>query len=282
MVWLMVLLGCATAAVPTIHLAAPGLDEPSGLVESRTRPGVFWSHNDSGGAPELFALDATGRLVGRVQVEGARAVDWEDIAIDDAGNLYVGDIGDNKNVRTDQVIYVVPEPAEGATTVQVSRSIRFTWPDRPAPGAEPRNYDAESLFWAQGSLYLLSKHRSDLATVLYRVPEPAGDVPVALVRLSRFELGGDPKQFGGKATAADATPDGRLLAVLSYHALFLFERPEGSDDYLSRPLRRIDLDQGVVAQCESVAWDGEALLVGNEDGMIFRIEDPIGGPARWP
>ena len=42
--------------------------EASGLALSRRHPGLLWTHNDSGHATELFAVDASGTLQGRVRV----------------------------------------------------------------------------------------------------------------------------------------------------------------------------------------------------------------------
>ena len=45
------------------------LRESSGLAVSRTQPGVLWSHNDSGDAPTLYAIDLKGRLLAKVAVD---------------------------------------------------------------------------------------------------------------------------------------------------------------------------------------------------------------------
>ena len=66
--------------------------EASGIVKSRRHAGVFWVHNDSGNPPSLFAIRADGRVVREFRLEVPN-IDWEDIAIDDKGHLYVGDIG---------------------------------------------------------------------------------------------------------------------------------------------------------------------------------------------
>jgi len=52
---------------------------------------VFWTHND-GHSPYLFAVTRKGQTIRAYQV-GASFVDWEDIAVDAAGNLYLADIG---------------------------------------------------------------------------------------------------------------------------------------------------------------------------------------------
>ncbi len=261
---------------------SPKISEPSGMVQSRKHPGVFWTHNDSGDRPRIFAVDAGGRLLSEVAIEGAKAIDWEDIATDDAGHLYLGDIGNNWSRRRDLTVYRVPEPDPdaGETAVRVDRAFRIRYPEQTAfPDLSRLNFDAEALFWAPrtegetGTLYLLTKHRSDTRTVLYRFESLDAGGEVALTRISSFDVGGADAKLGGMVTGADATPDGRWLAVLTYHAVFIFERPARGDDYLSRPLNRIDLVRSIALQCESIAWDGDDLLFGNEQGAILRIPE---------
>src|ERR1700741_1476633 len=42
------------------RLDAPAVNESSGLIASRTNPGLYWTHNDSGDGPNLYALDEYG------------------------------------------------------------------------------------------------------------------------------------------------------------------------------------------------------------------------------
>ena len=88
-------------------LQSDAISESSGLVASRTHDGVFWTHNDSGDAPRIFAIDRSGALLAEVVVEGARNRDWEDIAIDDTGHLFLADIGNNGSQRLDLTVYKV-------------------------------------------------------------------------------------------------------------------------------------------------------------------------------
>src|SRR5215207_1575918 len=62
-------------------VANPVLVEISGVAASRAHPGVLWTHNDSGGAPEVYAVAQDGADLGTYAVDGARATDWEDIAV---------------------------------------------------------------------------------------------------------------------------------------------------------------------------------------------------------
>ena len=69
----------APGPVPTVQ--DPVLDEVSGVVASRVHPPVLWVHNDSGGKPAVYAIAPDGTSLGAYRVDGARAVDWEDIAV---------------------------------------------------------------------------------------------------------------------------------------------------------------------------------------------------------
>ncbi len=267
--------GCAIAAAlasgPAGRFDNSAIDESSALVESQQYPGVFWTLNDSGNENEIFAIDAVGHSIATFRVDGAVNVDWESLALDDQGNLYIGDIGNNANRRRDLVVYRVREPNPKApdAKVAVDAAIRFHYPDQVAfPDPERRNFDAEALFWSGSSLYVLTKHRSDARTTLYRFPPSEGG-DVELIRIDDFDTGDT------MVTAADATRDGRFLAVLTYRALYLFERPDDSDDYLSRPLKRIAFDALITKQCEGVAWSGTAILFTNEQGDVHRIEHPL-------
>lgn len=113
--------GCPDFAPPGPVAAVLGavLVEASGLVASHKNAGVLWSHNDSGDQARIVALRRDGSLMGVVELAGARAVDWEDIALAPGagGNdeLVIGDIGDNAEKRTSVFAYRIAEPDLGAS-----------------------------------------------------------------------------------------------------------------------------------------------------------------------
>src|SRR6185503_14763457 len=79
------------------------LDEISGMSQSRGNPNIFWVHNDSGDQARVYAVNRKGVLVGTYLLDGASAVDWEDMAMGPAPGgrsyLYLADIGDNSARR---------------------------------------------------------------------------------------------------------------------------------------------------------------------------------------
>ena len=54
-----------SCAQPTVE--APSIVEASGLAGGRINPGVWWTHNDSGDIPRVFALEGDGRLLTTVE-----------------------------------------------------------------------------------------------------------------------------------------------------------------------------------------------------------------------
>lgn len=298
--------GCSgCGAQPGPRLQVPALDEPSGLAASARHPGRLYTHNDSGDGPRLFAIDAEGRGHGEFAVAGAAAVDWECIAADGQGHLWIGDTGNNGSGRRDLRLYRVPEPAalgaDGRLTVD--RTIAFRYAEQKHVPDKKRRFDAEALFVAPRpdtgapALYLLTKHRKDTQTVLYRfdldTPPGAsaagaaaagGSVEVEPAAVGAWDVGGADRPHGGRVTSADATPDGRWLAVLTYHALLVFERPaRGAPEGLGRLHATIDFDQDATGQIEAVAWQGDGVVMLNEAGRIFQLADPRAGwVGRFP
>mmetsp|Transcript_13918 Transcript_13918/g.35082 ORF Transcript_13918/g.35082 Transcript_13918/m.35082 type:complete len:507 (-) Transcript_13918:1572-3092(-) len=89
--------------------------EISGVVASRKKKDVLWTHNDSGSPPYIFALNATtGRHLAWFELNGKSIPnhDWEDIAIGPGPEpgvdyLYVGDVGSHQG---EYKIVRFPEP----------------------------------------------------------------------------------------------------------------------------------------------------------------------------
>lgn len=198
----------------------PALTEISGVVASRAHPGILWVHNDSGAGPVLWALTAAGETVATLELAGAEAFDWEASSLGPGpggDHLYVADTGDNLRARPYAVLYRVPEPAEVAGLLRAEvQAVRITYPEG------PRDVEAMFVDPATGDAYLIAKFLLGPA-VVYRVPAAAWEAGEAVAeQVAQLDLGLMP------ATAADLSPDGRVLAVRTYTAVLLLARPPGT------------------------------------------------------
>lgn len=254
---------------PTGQIDTAAVPECSGLVQSLRYPGVFWALSDSGdGASAVIVpVQADGKPArgwsGPVLIEGVRNNDWEDIALDDKGHLIIADTGNNSGRRKQLMLHFVKEPKPGAASAKPFRTLRVHYADQRE--ASP-DYDCEAVFSVRGKIYFLTKRRSDSQTGLYRLDgdSPAKSNPMLLVE--KFDT-------GGMVTAADVSPDGKLVAVLTYTALWVFEFDPASGSIFRKGIRW----QPVFAwQAEAVAFDGnDEVVIGNEGGQLFRV--PLAG-----
>jgi hypothetical protein len=192
------------------------LRETSGLAKGRRNPALLWTHNDSGNDPVLFGLDSAGTIVARVALQDALNEDWEDLEAgpcQDGHCLYVGDIGDNRALRTSITIYVVPEPSPGSTDVRPLRRLSARYPAGPQ--------DAEALFvLPDGGVHIVTKGRhGDIA--LYRYPSAPATGVVTLERVRT--LLPQPRSQLDRVTSATASPNGQWVAVRTYRTLYLYE-----------------------------------------------------------
>lgn len=247
------------------------LPELSGLAASRRWPGVYWAHNDSGDGPRLFAFNRRGQVIARIEVEGAEAVDWEDIALyerDGRSWLAVGDIGDNFAFRDRVTIYLLPEPELDASRVKPLRRLDFRYPDGPRD-AEGLAVDAEG-----GSILLVEKGAPRVG--FYRLPLDAGPGVQTAERLATLEL-----RVPGKlppaaplsaprgrvsVTAMDLSRDGLRLAMISYSRLFCFDRAPGESwaAALARPPRVWPLPKQRGLEAMAIGADGRSVVVAPE------------------
>ncbi len=234
----------------TGRVQADAASELSGLVVSPTRPGVLWTHNDSGDAPRLLAVTRSGRTVADVTLSGAQAVDWEDISRGPRGTLLAGDIGDNAAARPSIVVYRVREPrASGAVAVDARYELRY--PD----GAR----DAEALLYdrAAGAIVIVSKSFGGRAGV-YVATRPAPGSVTTLRRRATISLG-----VGEPVTGGDVSADGRTIALRTYDRVFAWRRRPGES--VAGALRRRPCGAGVDLLGEG---QGEALAL-ERDGRAF-------------
>jgi hypothetical protein len=202
---------CAAGAPQQVGTVTDSeLPEVSGVVVSRTHPDVLWVHNDSGDRARVFAVNRSGVTLRQYPIDGATAVDWEDIALDRT-TLFLGDIGDNAKARNDVVVYAVNEPDPATTSGSLPATAQhLVYPD----GA----HDAEALLVDPRThdLFVVTKELSGRSSV-YR-----HTTGTALVKVATLDLG-----LGQLVTAGDIAVDGSAIVLRTYGAVFAWARRPG-------------------------------------------------------
>lgn len=241
------------------------INEASGLVASRKQPGVLWTHNDSGDSARVFALGENGKDLGVVRLEGAGAIDWEDITLGpgpEAGRdyLYCGDIGDNGAVRPTIQVYRIPEP-------QVDPEHPVAW--RRTTGAEkitlrypggPR--DAETLMSdpITSDLIVISK-REDTVHAFRAAAASLHDGDTVVLE----EIAALPGVTW--AVSGDISADGSEILVKTYPQIFYYHRAPGESLAQALAHHPDPLPYTIEPQGEAVAWaaDGSGYYTTSED-----------------
>ena len=212
----------ALTYAPPRHLTdlqvAP-LWESSGLAASQREVGVFWTHNDSGDKPQLFAFDRDGKHLGTCQLKSASAIDWEDMASfqrNGTAYLLVGDIGNNSSTREAAHLYLIKEPKPDASEAELLWSASFHYDDGPQNG-EAVGVDAVS-----GTILVANK-RWTATTHVYALPLP-DESPTEPLEAKRIAIVKVPE-----VTAMDVAPDGLRVVMGTYGNAFEFTRKADED-----------------------------------------------------
>jgi hypothetical protein len=237
------------------HMPDP-ITESSGLARS-INPEAFWTHNDSGGKNEIYEVTHTGQLLNKVSIPDSRNIDWEDLAQDTLGHLYIGDIGNNSHNRNDLTIYKYNQQKQNTEKITLKYSKQNELPTNP----KTLSFDCEAFFFHQDSLYLFSKniHNKNPFIKLYQLPAQPGDYQLTPK---------DSIQINSPITAADISPDGSKFVLLSYGKILLFDIAAQQIDF-SKPIACFRM---VRKQAEAILFiNNQDLIVTNEQGEIFKI-----------
>jgi hypothetical protein len=235
---------CTTVNGPTKLAEVP---EASGLAVSRRTPGVIWTHNDSGSAAVLFALDVAGDMRGRVRVP-IRTRDWEDVSAGRCAGedcLYIADIGDNRAERARIQIYRVLEPAPGDAETRTPEAFSATYSDGP--------HNAEAMFVSGSDIFIVTRDRTGAVYRATVTPLAGGELRLEpVVRLGLAAV-----------TDAEASRDEKSVVVRTSHEA-VFYRMEDLTRGQNEPYLRINIDGLQEAQGEGVALDGPTLYLVSE------------------
>ncbi len=231
------------------------LKEVSGIEKIKNAE-LLWMLNDSGNKPVIYGVNTNGYIIREVVVN-AKNNDWEDITSDEKGNLYIADFGNNNNKRKNlKILKIFHQDLIEKDAVEVTK-IKFSYPDQYKfpPKKKDRFFDAESVFYHNGFLYVFTKSRVKGKygkTTLYKIPAIKGNHEAKYI--STFENCAD---IHCSITAATISPNGKKVALLNHQSVFVFTN-FNEDDFFSGDVKEFALEH--VSQKESLSFKDDTTL----------------------
>jgi len=239
------------------------LKEISGIEVDKA--GHLWGINDGGNLAQVHRIQSDGKVDKTITITNARNLDWEDMTQDDFGHFFIGDFGNNDNIRKWLTIYKIENPIDIKGTETQAEIIKFTFPEQLhfPPKASEKNFDLEAFVFYKKHLYLFSKNRTepfDGDTNLYKIGDHADNYQADFI--SNFNTCTTHEKLCW-ITSAALSPDRTKLVLLDSERLWLFENWQG-DDFFSGDAYKIDL--GIVTQKEAVTFsDNNTIIFTDEE-----------------
>ncbi len=218
----------------------------------------IWAIEDSGNKDEIYAVDFKGDIIQEFEVKNAKNNDWEDLATDKKGNLYIGDFGDNALKRKKLIIYKLPNPEREKGDKIDAEKIEFSYQDS---DKNPVSHNAEAFFHWNNSLYIITKNleKESFGTAyVYKVPDEKGAHKAQfideIITCGEYPI--------CSITAADISKDGSKIVLLGNGFLWVITNFKW-DDFSKGNIERVDL--GLRTQLEAVCFkNNSALLLSDE------------------
>lgn len=213
------------------------IDESSGLAVSRKYKNILWTHNDSGNAAIIYAMDFKGHDLGTFFLGGEYPRDWEDISsfiLDGQPYLLLADSGDNHEINLTARLLIYKEPDIYASKKKVmdpSWIIEYQYP-------KGRAYDIESVAVdiTKNKILLLSKRnkKNHLFELPLKVNPKVKNQILTARRISKLD-------YFKRPTAMDISADGKYAVILTYGKVYWFEntKNESWHNTLKKPTREI-------------------------------------------
>ncbi len=194
------------------------INESSGLACSTRDKKILWTHNDSGHMPIIYALDIKGKDIATFHLDDIPSYDWEDMdAFEYQGKHYllIADTGDNRGMRWDYRIHIIPEPKlkkKTGKTIVPAWTIIFEYEDG-------HSYDVESVAVdrQRQKIILLTKRTNH--TYMFELPLKPKDT-------DKLQLAVKTGEFKDiiHPSALDISADGKLMSINTYRRIHRFYR----------------------------------------------------------
>lgn len=256
LIFIVIIYGCDTGNLNTIMDIPMELREVSGLAIDNEQ-NIFWMVNDSGNKPILYGLDENGAIIKEINIR-AKNRDWEDLTVDNEGNIYIGNFGNNTNDSKNLSILKISKDSLNANLKFITpEKISFTYPNQTKfpPKRDSRYFDCESMIFFKDSLYIFTKSRSSNnkgKTNLYQLPSKKGKYKAK--HISTFNTCDENSCW---VTSADINDDGSKIALLTENSVFIFSN-FNTTDFFKSEMKRYSFNH--ISQKESVCFKNDSTL----------------------
>ena len=246
----------------TLYSLPKKLKEVSGITYF-PETNMIYTLEDSGNKNAIYAINSEGKLAKTITISNAENVDWEDITKDKAGNIYVGDFGNNDNQRKDLCIYKVAKNQLNKDLAVAEYKISFSYPEQTEfpPKKKELFYDVEGFFEQGGYFYLFTKNRSkgfDGTAFIYKIRNAKGTQKA--VRMGTFKTCDNYNHC--VLTSATISPDGKKVVLLSHDKIVVFKDFKGD---LFHKGKQTEVSLNHFTQKEAVVFkDNNTLLIADE------------------
>ncbi|PVX46949.1 hypothetical protein C8C85_2853 [Flavobacterium sp. 103] len=232
--------------------------ETSGLIASEN---LLWTHNDDQ-STTLFGLDTKGKIRKKINLEGVKNIEWEDIS-QDSLYLYIGDFGNNVlgNRKDLHILRIdknsVKNPAPAIDTIAFSYDNQKNF--EPKKKANTTDFDCEAFVVSRDSIYLFTKQWASKKTSVYSLPKKPGTHIAKLKETINVE---------GLITGATTLPQEKGVVLCGYshflHPFIYLLYDYKNNDFSTGNKRKIKLSL-LFHQIEAITTeDGHLFYVTNE------------------
>lgn len=238
------------------------LKETSGISFSKEF-NLLFVIEDSGNQNKIYGINKKGEIIKEITVENIKNTDWEDLTMDKKGNLYIGDFGNNKNVRKDLAIYKINSTSLNQDTIHNIEKISFHYSEQKLfpPKKDSLLYDCEAFFEWNNNFYLFTKNRSkhfDGTSFIYEIPNSPGHHVAELI--GKFKTCTNKTDCA--ITSATISPDETKIVLLSRNKIWLFENFE-KENFTNGTITEYNLDHS--SQKEAICFkDSNSILIADE------------------
>lgn len=246
---------CSTGKLKLIADLPKSLKEAS-AVQIVNNSNLIWLLNDRGNSNKIYGINAKGKIKKEIVIK-AKNNDWEDLATDEIGNLYIGDFGNNHNNRKNlRILKVKNEDLFSKKKANIEH-ISFYFPEQKKfpPKKDELYFDTESFFYYNNSFYIFTRSRVKEnygKTSLYKIPAKKGNH--AAKYISSFTFCNELKC---SITSATISHDKKSIVLLNHDTLFILSNFI-EDDFFSGDTTEIPLEHK--SQKEGVCFKNEKTL----------------------